>query len=175
MERPVTFEEQIRVTFDAATAALVDDPAAIVLDDATAGTAELDASLAGFTVSRPVRVTLGKLDRLDPQAIVLPISWEAVERPGRFPTWDGVLELSALAERPAQSRLAIIGKVTVPMGALGTLGERAGGSQVGDDVIKAFLTRVAQRLVAAVAARQAASAAATGPSHLSRPRFVVEP
>lgn len=174
MERPVTFEEQIRVTFEAATAALADAPAAIVLDDAEDGTIELDASLAGFTVSRPVRVSLGELDRLDPQAVVLPISWEAVERPSRFPTWDGVLELSALAERPAQSRLALIGKVLVPMGVLGTLGERAGGSQVGDDVLKAYLARIAERLGAAVAARQAQSAASAGAGHLSRPRFVAD-
>ena len=174
MERPTSFETQIPVTFDAAVSALADDPAAIILDASEAGTLELDASLAGFTVSRPVRVTLGDLDRLDANAVIVPIEWEAVEHPRRFPTFRGIIELSALAERPAQSQVALVGKVKVPMGLLGSVGERAGGSQVGDDVLEALLERIGRRLVAAVADRQAAAAASTGSSHLARPRFVRE-
>lgn len=174
MERPISFEEQIRVTFDAGAAVLAEDPADVVLDDPDTGRLDLDASLAGFTVSRPVRITIGDLDHLDPQAVAVPIEWEAADRPRRFPRFDGILELSALAERPAQSRLALVGRVRVPMGVLGSIGEAAGGSQVGDDVLRALLERIAGRLTDAVAARQAATAAAMGPSHLSRPRFVAD-
>ena len=174
MERPISFEQQIRVTFETATTVLETEADEVILDDADTGTLALDASLAGFTVSRPVSATLGELDHLDPQAVAVPISWEAAEHPRRFPTFEGILELSALAQRPAQSKLALIGKVKVPLGVLGSIGEAAGGSQIGDDVLEALLERIAQRLVAAVAARQAASAAATTPSHLSRPRFVAE-
>ena len=174
MERPISFEVQIRVTFDAAASVLKDRAEEIVLDDPDTGTLDLDATLAGFTVTRPVHVTIGDLERLDPTAVMVPVEWEAAEHPRRFPTFHGIIELSALAERPAQSKLALIGKVKVPMGVLGSIGEAAGGSQIGDDVLSALLDRVAARLVAAVADRQAAAAAATGSSHLSRPRFVPE-
>lgn len=174
MERNISFDRTVRVAFDAATAALTEQPADIVLDDAEAGTLALDASLAGFVVSRPVTATTGELRRLDPHAVTISIAWEAVDHPRRFPTFEGMLELSALAHRPAQSRVALVGKVRAPLGVLGTIGEAAGGAHLGDGVLEAYVGRVADRLVAVVAARQAMAASSTVPAHLSRPRFVPE-
>ncbi len=174
MERSISFERNVRVAFAAATAALTEQAAEIVLDDARDGTLELDANLAGFVVSRPVTATTGSVDRLDPHAVILPLAWEAAEHPRRFPTFEGMLELSALADHPAQSQLALVGKVRAPLGVLGTIGEAAGGSQIGDGVLEALLDRIVARLVAVVAARQATAASDTIPSHLSRPRFVLD-
>lgn len=174
MERSISFERNVRVAFEAATAALGEQGEDIVLDDPATGALELDASLAGFAVSRPVTVELGSLDRLDPHAVVLPIAWQATEHPRRFPTFEGMLEVSALADRPAQSQVALLGKVRVPLGVLGTIGEAAGGAQLGDAVLEALLDRIVDRLVAVVAARQAAAASDTIPAHLSRARFVAD-
>lgn len=174
MERSISFERTARVAFEAAAAALAEQAPDIVLDDPATGTLELDASLAGFVVSRPVMATLGTVGRLDQHAVVMPLAWQAVEHPRRFPTFRGMIEISALADHPVQSQIALLGRVRAPLGVLGTIGEAAGGSQVGDAVLEALLDRIVERLVATVASRQASAAAATTPSHLSRPRFVPE-
>ncbi len=73
-----------------------------------------------------------------------------------------------MSSRP-QSQLA-----RSALGVLGTVGEAAGGTQLGDAVLEALLDRIAARLEALVAERQAAGAAELSPAHLSRPRFTDE-
>lgn len=174
MQRSVLFEQQLRVAFDAAAAVLEARADEVVLDDVEDATLALDATLAGFTVSRPVRAEVGALSRPGERTVTVALSWAAVERSRHFPTFDGVLELSALAASPPRSQLSLIGSVTVPLGVLGSLGEAAGGTHLGNDALEALLARIADRLVDAVAAAQASSADHTGPQHLRRPRFVAD-
>lgn len=172
MERSISFERRVDVDYDAAVAVLRDQVADVVLDDPDAGTLVLHADVAGFDVARTVTVTLGDLRQLDQHAVAVPIRWKAAEHPGRFPTLDGLVELSALSHRPAQSQLALIGTVSPPMGVLGTVGEAAGGSQLGDAVLEALVDRMVDRLSQLVADRAASAATETGSQHLARPRFV---
>lgn len=174
MQRTISFERGVRVDFDAAAAALAAQAPDVVLDDPLEGTLALDAKVAGFLVSRPVSPTIRGLEGLDPHAVVLPLAWEAAEHPRRFPTFEGMLELSSMSVHPPQSQLALVGQVTPPLGMLGTIGEAAGGTQIADGVLQALLDRIADRLVAVVAERQARAAAATTPTHLSRPRLVMD-
>lgn len=172
MQRTISFERNARVAYEAAAEALAQQATEIILDEN--GTLALDAELAGFSVSRPVAATTGELRQLDPHAVVLPLAWEAAKHPRRFPTFEGILEISALADHPAQTRVALVGTVRPPLGVLGTLGEAAGGTQVGDGVLEALLDRIVQRLLSVVAARQSTMATATAGTHLARPRFVPE-
>lgn len=174
MERTISVERYVRVAFDAAAEALRSQGPDVVLDDATDGTLELDAGVGGFVVSRPVTPRIDLTRELDPHAVVLPLAWEATDQPRRFPTFDGMLELSDLSHRPPQCQLALVGTVTAPLGLLGTIGEAAGGRQLGDAVLEALLDRIADRLVAVVAERQEAASAALATGHISRPRLVIE-
>lgn len=160
MERSISFERTMPVTFDAAARALSARQAEVVLDDPDAGTLELDADVAGFLVSRPVHPTVEAVDRLDKQAVVVPMAWQAAQHPRRFPTFRGILELSALSERPPQSRLALIGTVRPPLGVLGSMGAAAGGAHLEDSVLETLLDRITARLVHVVTGREAAGTAA---------------
>lgn len=172
MERSISFERTVALDYDAAVAALRDQPGHVVLADPDTRELELHADVAGFDVARTVTVTLGDLRQLDKHAVALPIKWEATEHPRRFPTMDGMVELSALSHRPAQSQLALVGTVTTPLGVLGSVGEAAGGTELGDSVLEALVDRMVDRLAQLVADRAAGAASDTGSQHLARPRFV---
>lgn len=172
MERSISFERTVAVDYDAAVAVLRDQVADIVFDEPDANALVLHADVAGFDVARTVTVTLGDLRQLDRHAVAVPIRWEAAEHPRRFPTMDGLVELSALSQRPVQSQLALVGTVIPPLGVLGSVGEAAGGTELGDSVLEALLDRMADRLAGLVAEHAADAASATGSQHLARPRYV---
>lgn len=174
MERSISFERTVEVDYDAAVAALREQARDILLDDPAAGTLVLHAEVGGFDVAREVAVTIGQVVALDKHAVKLPVSWEAAERPRRFPTFEGGIELSAMSSHPVQSKLALLGRVEAPLGMLGSVGEAAGGTQLGDAVLRALVERITTRLQAVVAERQAAAAADMAPAHMSRPRFSAE-
>lgn len=162
MERSISFERTVPVDYDAGVAVLGDRVADIVFDEPDANALVLHADVAGFDVARTVTVTLGDLRQLDRHAVAVPIRWEATEHPRRFPTMDGLVEFSALSHRPAQSQLALVGTVTPPLGALGSVGEAAGGTELGDGVLEALLERMADRLVDLVSEPAADAVSATG-------------
>lgn len=174
MERSISFERTVPVDYDTAVAALRDRAADLVLDDPGVDTLVLHAEVAGFDVARTVTVTLDELHQLDPHAVTLPLSWQATERPRRFPTFTGMIELSALSQRPPQSQLALVGTVTAPLGMLGSVGEAAGGTQLADAVLEALVEQLETRLVRLVADRVAMAAATATPARMSRPRVVLE-
>jgi hypothetical protein len=171
MERSISFERTVPVDYDAAVAALREQPGKLVLDDEDASTLVLHAEVGGFDVARQVTVTIDDVEELDKHAVKLPVSWEASVKPKRFPTFDGGIEISAMSSHPVQSQVALVGTVTAPLGILGTVGEAAGGTDIGDAVLDALLDRIVARLQALVAERQAAAAADMTPAHMSRPRF----
>lgn len=172
MERSISIERSVRVDYEAGVGVLRTQAAQLVLDDQDVGTLVLHAEVAGFDVARQVTVTLGEVTPVDKHAVKLPISWEATDRPKRFPTFDGSLELSAMQDHPAQSQLALVGHVAAPMGLLGKVGEVAGGTELGDAVLEALVERYCERLQALVADGQATAADDLRPAHMSRPRFV---
>lgn len=174
MHRNICLERTVPVDHDAAAAVLRQQPADVVLDDPGGQTLVLHAEVAGFDVARTVTVQLDELRQLDAHALALPLRWQATDRPRRFPTFTGTIELSAVSRRPPQSRLALVGTVTAPLGVLGSLGEAAGGTRLADAVLDALVERLGTRLVRLVADRVAVAAASATPAHLSRPRVVAE-
>ena len=174
MERSISFERTVAVDYAAAVAALREQPGDLVLDDEETSTLVLHAEVAGFDVARRVTVTIEDVEEVDKHAVKLPVSWEATEKPKRFPTFDGGIEVSAMSEHPVQSQVALIGTVEAPLGILGTVGEAAGGTDIGDAVLRSLLDRIIARLQALVAERQASAAAEMTPAHMSRPRFSAE-
>lgn len=174
MDRRISFEHTLPVNYDAAAAALRERSAEVVLDDPGGEALVLHAKVAGFDVARTVTVRLGEPRQVDAHAVAVPLSWQATERPRRFPTFAGVVELSALSQRPPQARLVLVGTVSAPLGVLGSLGDAAGGTRLADAVLEALVERLGTRLVRLVADRVAVAAAAATPIHLSRPRVVAE-
>lgn len=170
MQRPISTERNVPLAYEAAVAALTEEPARIVLDDEDRRSIDLHAGVAGFDVAREVAVDVGSVSRLDAHAVVLPLAWEAVEHPRRFPTFDGMLELSAMSKHPPQTQVALIGTVRVPFGVMGTIGESFAGTELGDAVLDALLDRFVDRLRDVVRERQRAAAASAAAGHLHRPR-----
>lgn len=161
MERTVSIERYANVPYEDAGAALRAQGPDVVLDDPVAGTIALDADVAGFVVSRPVTPRIDLTRELDPHAVVLPLAWQAADHPRRFPTFKGLLEVSALSNHPPQVQLALVGTVRPPLGVVGAIGEAVAGREIGDEALTDLLDRIADRLAAVVAERTATRSHAT--------------
>ena len=153
MDRHVSIERYANVPYEEAAAGLRAQGPDVVLDDPVAGTIALDADVAGFLVSRPVTPRIDLTRELDPHAVVLPLAWQAADHPRRFPTFEGLLEVSALSHHPPQVQLALLGTVRPPLGVVGAIGDAVAGRELGDGALRDLLDRIADRLVAVVAER----------------------
>lgn len=171
MERPVAIERIVPIEYAAAVRALREAAPLVLLDDTAEGTIDLHAGVGGFGVARPVVVDLDVPHHVDHHAFCVPIAWQAKEHPGRFPTFTGMVEVSDLSHSPATSQVALVGVVRPPFGVLGTLGEAAGGTQLGDAVLEALVDRFVGRLRTMIAEQQAAAASDADASHLALPRL----
>lgn len=174
MERSISFEQSVAIDFDAAARVLRTQTATIIYDDPGQRQLVLHADVAGFDVARRVAVHVGEVRDLDAHAVAIRLAWEAADHPGRFPTFEGMVELSALAHRPALCQVALVGRVHPPFGRLGGVGEAMKGSTIGDAALEGLLGRILGRLVAAVAADAANLTTAAASGHLSRPRVSLD-
>ena len=96
------------------------------------------------SVAREVKVTLGLVHFRGP-ALVVPLSWEAVEFKSLFPMLDGEVEVSSLPE--GDSRLTFSGSYTPPGGLLGAKLDRTVLHRVASSTVRSFLNQVAAALL----------------------------
>lgn len=174
MERTTSFERSVPVAYAAAARILRTQAETLVCDDPHARTLELHAEVGGFEVTREVTVHFGEVRELDANAVAVRITWQATEHPGRFPSFDGLLELSALSHRPVLSQLALLGRVRPPFGPLGGVGEAVGGASVGDATLAALVDRVAERLGELVALDAAVLTETSAAAALTHPRVLLQ-
>src|SRR5262245_47322541 len=91
-------------------------------------------------IEREVRVEIGPPHRSESKT-VFPLSWEAADRPGLFPSLDAELEVAPLgAER---TQLAMNARYVPPFRAIGRALDRAILSRVAEATLKDFLDHVA--------------------------------
>ena len=91
-------------------------------------------------IEREVRVEIGPPHR-SASKTVFPLSWEAADRPGLFPSLDADLEVAPLG--PAWTQLAMNARYVPPFRAIGRALDRAILSRVAEATLKDFLDHVA--------------------------------
>jgi len=95
-------------------------------------------------VSREVRVHLGPPHRRG-DALVVPISWEAVGLRSLFPMLDGDVELAPLGA--GRCRLTLSASYVPPLGELGARLDQALLHRVAASTVRAFVSRIATSLL----------------------------
>ncbi len=168
MNRQIAIDTTVSVEWEAGLRSLRSHLLDIICDDPETRTVRLTTVVAGTEMTRLGTVEVGELRTVDRHTATASVRWEADEHARRFPTVEGMLELSGLSEHPPLSRLAFLGEHHAPLGLLGTLGDAAGGLEMGRDAARLLLERAAERLAAAVKADAAAldataSASSRGP------------
>lgn len=152
MDRTLTSDTTIEVLWDVALNVLRRDARSLVCDDADAGTIRLGATIAGTELTRHAVVEVGELRELGPHAVAVPVTWRAGEHEHRFPTVEGIFEVSGLSEHPPLTRLAFVGQHDAPLGILGTVGDAAGGRALATQSVQSLTERIGVRITDAVAA-----------------------
>jgi hypothetical protein len=153
-------EELVRrvpVPAAAATALLQRDPRRIIGSHLGAPwtTTGIHVDLAvelfsGHQVARAVRIGVGPLiEDDDDGALAVPLWWQAADHPHLFPTFDGGLELRGDEQ---ETELRLVGSYRPPLGAVGRFADGVVGHRVVMASLDGFLSAVAGRLTATLAA-----------------------
>lgn len=103
----------------------------------------LQVRFAGVHFDRAATVGFGPLVEEDEGAQVLPVWWEALEQPWLFPTFTGGLEVRSLDDR---TELRLEGHYRPPLGAAGSLVNRAVLNRAASASLEALLDRLVTRL-----------------------------
>lgn len=80
----------------------------------------------------------------DQRSMLRGISWKAKGNDGRFPVFEGDLELAALSADVCQ--LSIIGSYRPPLSVVGAIGDRMVGHRIAEAVVRNFVLATAERL-----------------------------
>lgn len=135
----------VPVPADAARGLLVADPAAFVgassLASAETGRRPVGVRFLGdVKVQREVKIGFGPVIEEDDGTLVLPVWWEAAERPRLFPTFDGGLELGECGDA---TELRLVGSCQPPLGRFGAFADEIAGYRLARATLEAFLDEVA--------------------------------
>lgn len=109
---------------------------------------EVGFRVDGHRIVKRVSIAMGDPVR-SPGRIWIPISWQATDRRGLFPVFDGDLEIAGLGA--GRSQLAFSGQYRPPRGLIGRTLDRVLLSRVAEATIKDFVDRIAQGLEAKIA------------------------
>lgn len=146
---------ELEIPFDAAEAILLREPLEWLPEVASGTEARRDRLLSdvgvgkGLRLHRPVEVEVHEPVRVSGRT-VLPITWRAANRAAFFPGMEADLELAPLG--PGSSQLALTGRYTPPLGAVGRAADRALLHRVAEATVRDFLRGVADRMLAATVA-----------------------
>lgn len=161
-------QREIGATTSTATAfadvrdALLSDPARVLADRCTSDGQllfDLDIDLAsGACFRQAVAVRLGRPQN-SPTRLVLPLEWTASGRERLFPRFAGELVLAAHDEA---TRVVLVGRYVVPLGAIGRFGDGVAGRRLARRSLVALLERIAVRLTTETK-RQATSPTRSSP------------
>ena len=110
------------------------------------GTSELHVHLGGVEVARNVAMQFGELIWDDDRA-GLAVHCRAARHPGMFPLLEARFELAPLPSGRRQlTQVGLVGWYRPPLGVLGDLADRLGGSGIAVESIRRFVEGVARRL-----------------------------
>jgi hypothetical protein len=112
------------------------------------GTSELHVHLGGVEVARNVAMQFGELIWDDDRA-GLSVHCRAARHPGMFPLLEARFELASLPSgRRHLTQVGLVGRYRPPLGVLGDIADRLGGSGIAVESIRRFVEDVARRLEA---------------------------
>ena len=156
MRRNIEASTRMRAPIERALEVLVSDPGLVVADRVTPEDRLACSFHAGLAVTagegavhHDVVIDL-LAPRADGDSLTVPLRWHATGNQRLFPRFEGELEASG---DELGSTLTLRGTYTVPLGALGWVGERVAGKRLADESLVAFLEESARRLDAEVARR----------------------
>ncbi|HEY3143522.1 MAG TPA: hypothetical protein VGJ86_20470 [Acidimicrobiales bacterium] len=110
------------------------------------GTSDLHAHLGGVDVARTVAMHFSGLVCDDAWA-GLAMHWEAAHHPRMFPVLEATLELVPVPSgRRHFTQVGLVGRYRPPLGVLGDMADRLGGSGVAVESIRHFVEDLARRL-----------------------------
>ena len=114
------------------------------------GTSELHAHLGGVDVAQNVVMQFSELTRDDERAR-LEMQCRAARHPRMFPLLEATLELAPLPSGQQHlTQVGLVGRYRPPLGVVGDVADRLGGSGIAVESIRHFVEGVAQRLEAMV-------------------------
>jgi hypothetical protein len=142
-------------SFDDVWPLLAIEPNAVLSDGSPVpvgcGTSDLHAQLGGIDVARTVAMHFSGLVHDDARA-GLAVHWEAAHHPWMFPVLEATLELSPVPSgRRHLTQVGLVGRYRPPLGVLGDMADRIGGSGVAVESIRHFVEDLARRLATMVA------------------------
>lgn len=110
------------------------------------GTSELHVHLGGVEVARDVAMQFSELIWDDDRA-ELAVHCRAARYPGMFPLLEARFELAPLPSgRRHLTQVGFVGRYRPPLGVLGDIADRLGGSGIAVESIRRFVEDVARRL-----------------------------
>jgi hypothetical protein len=110
------------------------------------GTSDLHAHVGGIDVARTVAMHFSGLLCDDARA-GLAVHWEAAHHPRMFPVLEATLELVPVPSgRRHLTQVGLVGRYRPPLGVLGDMADRIGGSGVAVESIRHFVEDLARRL-----------------------------
>jgi hypothetical protein len=158
MSRELNSYAYVNVRFDVASRVLAENAQA-VLQQATDDSAEeadtlsrtLRVALAGFEVSKDVRVEVGEFQPTRITGSTVPIRWEAENGRLLFPTLTAELQVRSVSFDPPVTQVLVTGSYDPPMGVLGAGADRLLLHRLAEATIHRFTSEVAAQLRALVA------------------------
>jgi hypothetical protein len=142
------------VPSEQAEGALLLDPESWIPDLAEAAgsvgeTILIEVSLGALSrwVAKRIIVELGEPIHF-PSRVVLPMTWRSPELDSLFPVFDADIELAPIG--PSRTQLSVSARYSPPLGKIGRAIDRALLRRVTEAVVRDFVERVAERIVALV-------------------------
>lgn len=149
MRCDVEASTRLRAPVEQVREVLIGDPGAVITDRVTPEERRsrsfhttLAVEVGGGGVHHDVVIDL-RVPESSERSVTLPVSWHATGHERLFPTFRGELEAS---RDELGTTLTLRGAYTVPLGAMGRLGERLAGKRLANQSLTAFLEQTARRL-----------------------------
>jgi hypothetical protein len=132
------------------------------------GTSELHVHLGGVEVARNVAMQFGELVWDDDRA-GLSVHCRAARHPGMFPLLEASFELASLPSgRRHLTQVGLVGRYRPPLGVLGGIADRLGGSGIAVESIRRFVEDLARRLETVFTAERSKSAKDESTTEITR-------
>jgi hypothetical protein len=144
-DQPVALHTIVRRRWGDVLWSLRQDAAGIIKSANRSPTGRLYLQVAGFEVSRPLRLELGAVTVRSEEARMR-VRWEAEAQPNLFPTMRG--ELVAVPAGGEETRLYLSGAYRPPWGVFGHLIDRLVGFRIARATMSYFLDDLARQLEA---------------------------
>jgi hypothetical protein len=153
VERPLHCYAYVEAPFDLVSQLLAEDAVGL-LQHATEDAAEqagtlsrtLRTGVAGFEVSRDVRIEVGEFTPAAVTRSVVPLRWHAEKGRLLFPQLTADLEVCAVVLDPPLTQITVSGSYAPPLGVLGAGADRLVLHRLAEATVHRFTHEVAEEL-----------------------------